>query len=499
MNFKNSLYSKILLWSIANVILVLGILLLFFSFQSESGLAQVFRATIPDNLKTAVRVISHDLSKAPLSSWSAVLEDHSKNFGIDFVVVLDNERYYSSTHLTIPGEVFKASSTLLDSVASNDKIRGDYPPGSKSQHDKYGRVKFNDHNPQHLESRLSLRTTQPLLYWSGEAIFVPIFFEHTKVFAVLFAVSPSKTGNGFFFDPFPWLAIAAAILTVSILLWIPLIKTITVPIKKITSIVEVVGHGKFDTHLNENSNDEIGRLAKKINIMIAQLSVFVDGQKNFLRDVSHEIQSPIARIQFGLAALGQRVGSDLKDRVENIIDDVNHMSTLVSELLAFARTENDVNKVELQVINLAEIVHNVLLYEAKENPSININISPDLSVEADPRLLARALGNIIRNANIYAKDAGPLRISAKAKEEIVAIEIADAGPGVPPNLIDQLFDPFFRIEKARSPGAGGTGLGLAITKTCITACNGTIFAKNATPSGLIITLHLKLAAARNYA
>jgi two-component system sensor histidine kinase CpxA len=131
---------------------------------------------------------------------------------------------------------------------------------------------------------------------------------------MLLAVSDSVTGNGFFFDPLPWMIVAAAIVLISALLWIPMVRYITRPLTRMTLATEEVANGGFDVSIHESRTDEIGRLARAINHMTSRLSAFVKGQKRFLGDVAHELGSPIARIQFGLGALEQRVDAKSRKR-----------------------------------------------------------------------------------------------------------------------------------------------------------------------------------------
>jgi two-component system sensor histidine kinase CpxA len=115
-------------------------------------------------------------------------------------------------------------------------------------------------------------------------------------------------------------------------------------------------------------------------------------------------------------------------------------------------------------------------------------IDPNIRVVADPELLARALANIIRNAVKYAGDAGPIHVSAKRKGNKIKIQVKDSGPGVPDDLVEQLFEPFFRPQPSRDRCSGGVGLGLAIVKTCIETCKGTVSARNLKPKGFAVTI-----------
>jgi signal transduction histidine kinase len=124
---------------------------------------------------------------------------------------------------------------------------------------------------------------------------------------------------------------------------------------------------------------------------------------------------------------------------------------------------------------------------------IQVNVPNDLIVTAEPALLARAIGNVLRNSLRYAGGSGPIEITAAATAgNKVQITIADRGPGVPPETLPRLFEPFFRTDEARTPDKGGAGLGLAIVKHCIEACGGTAAAANREPHGFCVSLILDI-------
>jgi hypothetical protein len=128
----------------------------------------------------------------------------------------------------------------------------------------------------------------------------------------------------------------------------------------------------------------------------------------------------------------------------------------------------------------------------EDSPAVKITtkINPEIRVVASADLLTRALANLIRNAVKYAGDAGPIDVPAKKKLDIVEIEVRDKGSGVPADLLDQLFEPFFRPEESRDRDSGGVGLGMAIVKTCVETCNGTVSACNRKPTGFAVTITL---------
>ena len=173
---------------------------------------------------------------------------------------------------------------------------------------------------------------------------------HPPAPALLLAVSDSITGNGFFFDPLPWMIVSAAIILISVMFWVPMVRNIKRPLGRMIRATEAVANGQFDVTIHEPRTDEIGRLAKAINHMTARLSAFVKGQKRFMGDVAHELGSPIGRIQLGLGALEQRIEPENRRRVIDVLEDVDHLSKLVNELLAFSRADMNSNTVKLEKI-----------------------------------------------------------------------------------------------------------------------------------------------------
>jgi two-component system sensor histidine kinase CpxA len=169
---------------------------------------------------------------------------------------------------------------------------------------------------------------------------------------------------------------------------------------------------------------------------------------------------------------------------------VNHLSGLVNELLAFSRAEMKSDTVQLERMALLPAVETAVRREAGPNVEIDVRIDPRIRVVAAPELLIRALANLVRNAVKYAGAAGPIEIVARNREDAVEMEVRDTGPGVSDDLVDQLFEPFFRPETARDRDSGGVGLGLAIVRTCIETCNGRVSAANRKPAGFVVRISL---------
>jgi two-component system sensor histidine kinase CpxA len=278
-----------------------------------------------------------------------------------------------------------------------------------------------------------------------------------------------------------------------VLFWIPLVRNLTRSLSHMTHATEQIAEGQFEARVNERRRDELGRLAQAINRMAARLAGFVTGQKRFLGDIAHELCSPLARMQVALGILEERAGPGQKAYVADVREEVEQMSGLVNELLSFSKAGLRQKELPLEAVRLETLAQEVIAREVPADCRVELAIAASLSVQAEPELLRRALANVLRNAARYAGAAGPIRVSALAKDGLVIVAIADQGPGVKEDVLPQIFDPFFRGEASRSRDSGGAGLGLAIVKSCVEACQGRVSARNLAPSGLCVEIVLRAA------
>jgi two-component system sensor histidine kinase CpxA len=305
-----------------------------------------------------------------------------------------------------------------------------------------------------------------------------------QYFATLVTVSDTMGGAGLFSDPLRWVNILILAVVLSVLFWLPMVRNITQPIAKITAATEQIAEGNFDTRVGTSRTDEIGRVGQAVDHMADRLDGFVKGQRRFLGDISHELCSPIARIQVALGILDQRADDQQKKYVADVQDEVEHMSELVNELLLFSQEGVNPKSIELEPVNLREIIDRVMEREGAKNSTVKISVNKEISANANAQRLSLALGNLLRNAIQYAGDAGPINVTAERENETLILLITDSGPGLPEESLPKIFDPFYRPELARNRATGGAGLGLAIVKTCVEACRGTVTCRNRKPSGL---------------
>lgn len=480
----STLFSKILLWFFLNLALVAVVLGIFFAVQSKVDFEGFWSRQATDRMRITGRLISHELGKTSADQWPGLLSRYSEIYQIDFALILSPEHILSSKEMPVPSKVM----TAVDEMGIFKDTPGKYYHRARKHAQEPGL--HEPPVPRRKSSRLMIRTQNPSKYWAG--IIIPIFgYPGTPPKpAMLLAVSDSITGNGFFFDPLPWIFASLIVVALTVIFWIPFVRHITKPLERMTHATEKIARGRFDVKINEPGSDEIGRLARAINHMTSQLSGYVNGQKLFLRDAAHELGSPIARIQLGLGILEQMADEKNRDKIKDVMEDVVHMSNLVNELLSFSRAEMMPQKVKLLPTNLLEIVQKSVDREAIPGVEMITDIPQGMIVFADPELITRALCNLLRNAARYAGHYGPIKITAKREKDEIILQVIDSGPGVPEQLLDKLFEPFYRPEPSRKRETGGVGLGLAIVKTCISACKGSVTAKNLKPRGFAITIRL---------
>jgi len=247
--------------------------------------------------------------------------------------------------------------------------------------------------------------------------------------------------------------------------------------------------------------DELTDLGRDFDHMTARLRSLIDGQTRLLHDVSHELRSPLARLQ---AAIGLAYQQPDKARasLERIERESVRMDKLIGELLALSRLEAGAIDAMQEEISIAELLGGIAedaRYEAAarhvEIAQIGETVVADVAVTGQADLLARAIENVVRNAVKHSHEGGEVVIDASLNGagRQLRIDILDRGPGVAPDELKAIFEPFFR-GSGTAPGTSGHGLGLAIAQQVIHAHRGAIIARNRSGGGLHVSISLPVAA-----
>ncbi len=265
--------------------------------------------------------------------------------------------------------------------------------------------------------------------------------------------------------------------------------------------------------------DELRGLVLDFNEMAERLEQLVDAQKLLLRDVSHELRSPLARLSVALELAREEVdvaaeklaGADteeachqLREQLNRIGRETERLNDLIGQLLGLSSLESTRKLPESQTVSLREVICELLPDMEYEAQRRGCRVSFADSCDGGPTvlgsrmLLGRAVENVIRNAIAYTSEGSTVTVSLRHEERLlgdwIVIAVKDCGPGVPDGQLQAIFRPFHRLDHARQRSTGGYGVGLAITERAIRLHGGEVHAKNAPEGGLTVELWLPLAA-----
>jgi len=288
------------------------------------------------------------------------------------------------------------------------------------------------------------------------------------------------------------------------LLCLALAYHIASPIHSIQSTARRVAQGDLKARVPSSVSrryDELAALAKDFDSMVNRLDSLIQTQKNLLNSVSHELRSPLARINLSLALLKNRFSPDSDELFQRLDRDVERIDLLMGQLLTLSRLEAGFSSAEREDVDFAQLVEEVAAdgnFEAQAlGKSVSLQTTGSIILRnADPHALRSACENIIRNAVRFTRPGSDVQIvldvDRSAPEPLAFLSIRDHGPGVPEGSLQAIFQPFYRIN-GDGEVTGGNGLGLAIASEAIRLHRGTIRAENLRPTGLEIIIQLPVA------
>jgi two-component system sensor histidine kinase CpxA len=453
------------------------------------GWTSLTRGALGDQLQGIVDSIQSDLQDEPRDTWSEILVPRSQKYNADFFIFTNEGTQISGEEVRLPPAV---RLELLRAEGNGDPHPNN-PRPARPPPPRHEALTENRRPPGIFpppeEGKFVVRSQKPAAFWIGLRLPIPTPQGRHIPGTLLIRADSVWTLVGLVRIG-PWLSIAAGVMALSLLFWLPLVRSITRCLKSLTGATERIAEGEFSTRIYLARRDELGHLGHSVNRMAERLDTLVNGQKRFLGDVAHELGSPLGRLQVATEILESRADLALQPHIVDVREEVQHMAMLVNELLAFTKAGLRPRDAQLATITLAPLVQRVLARE-DQNQRVSITLDPSLTVLADAELLERALANLIRNARRYAP-SGPITLTARTFDGTVKLNLSDEGPGVPSEALNRLGEPFYRPDAARSNEAGGTGLGLAIVRAALIACQGTATFQNRNPNGFIAELTLRV-------
>ncbi|XOV84916.1 MAG: sensor histidine kinase [bacterium] len=268
------------------------------------------------------------------------------------------------------------------------------------------------------------------------------------------------------------------------------------PLNRLAEASDRMGEGEVDLQLSNqllSRRDEVGHLARRMSAASSEIQRLLTGHKELVRDVSHEVRSPLARLQIAAELLQEQ--PDNPTAVKRVIEDVHVIDQLVESLLLLSKGEALGLGAPKEMVDLIEVLNSCVAavgFEARAK-DIHIHFSPGpgpVFCLASESLLVSLFENLLRNAVLHSPEATIVHVSVKLAQAHCIVVVADQGPGVPESHLADIFEPFTRIDVSRARTTGGHGLGLAIARKIVRDHDGDIDAENLAEGGLAMRVTL---------
>lgn len=297
-----------------------------------------------------------------------------------------------------------------------------------------------------------------------------------------------------------------------------LARYLTAPVTKLRKATNELARGNLAARVGPSlgkRRDELASLGSDFDVMAEQIESLLISQRRLLGDISHELRSPLARLNIALELARQRAGLEATSALERIQHEAENLNEIIGQLLVLTRLEAGATEFRRNRFDLARLVRDIAEdadFEASSrNRSAQVNSSERCTIAGSEGLLRPAIENVIRNAVQYTAEGTAVDIDVKpitdglgipaqrpnikgqnGRQGFAEITIRDHGAGVPENALAEIFRPFYRVDDARDRRSGGTGLGLAITDRAVRLHGGSVTAANSSDGGLVVRITLPL-------
>jgi two-component system sensor histidine kinase RstB len=294
---------------------------------------------------------------------------------------------------------------------------------------------------------------------------------------------PDRVGSIFVYLAPPF----AILMVIGVTIYL-LIRPIERRISSLADVTKSFGKGALSSRAQVGGTDSISDLEESFNAMAARIEHLVDGQKELLRAVSHDLRTPLARVFFALDDAQSEASPEGKNRHLKRIDrSMVELNDLVDELLTFMHLDEAAKEPRIEPVDLSPILQDAaeLVSELPQEIMLEVSCDPR-RINADPRYLKRAIMNLVTNAVAHATRS--VWISCRVVDDSFLFSVDDDGPGIPEAEREKVFEPFYRRDESRNEKLGGSGLGLAIVKRIMSWHNGHVRVTESAHGGARFTL-----------
>jgi two-component system sensor histidine kinase CpxA len=297
-----------------------------------------------------------------------------------------------------------------------------------------------------------------------------------------------------------WPGTQVAVLTIALLAAtvtsLVLARYLSSPIVRLQKASRSLAAGALETRVGApftRRGDEVGTLARDFDAMAERVQALVTSKETLLRDVSHELRSPLARIRMALALAQRRAGEESQPDLARIEREAERLDALVGQVMTLTRLRTT-DTPRRDMVRLDTLIAEVVNDARFEYPDARVEYAPstEVSLRGDADGLTSAIENIVRNALIYGDRSKPIEVRLETGATTATVRVLDRGPGVPQNELERIFEPFYRTDKSRDHRQDGQGIGLAITARVTELHGGRVTARNRAEGGLEIALELPL-------
>ncbi len=269
------------------------------------------------------------------------------------------------------------------------------------------------------------------------------------------------------------------------------------PINELKSVATSISLGNLHQRIKVAGRSEMAALADTFNVMSERLENLDRERSEFVSNASHELKTPLSSMKILIESLLYQDGVDekiYKEFLNDINNEIDRLSEVISGLLTLAKTDNETQALRLDKILLSELVYKSVAalkpIAAEKGVLLSYSVIDDIVVECDVSKSMQAIMNLIDNAIKYTEKGGNVSVTLQKSGNFAAVSVKDDGCGIPESEIEHLFDRFYRIDKARARGTGGSGLGLHIAKKIALLHGGHIDVKSEETKGSVFTLYL---------
>lgn len=270
------------------------------------------------------------------------------------------------------------------------------------------------------------------------------------------------------------------------------------PLQLLTRATRKMAKGDFSIRLDSKRKDEIGQLTRSFDQMAHELGALEAIRRQFVSDVSHEIQSPLTSIKgFTHALLHKNMDEPARRRLLGIIEEEsNRLSRLSEDLLQLSSLEYEHLRLGVEAFRLDEQLRHVIVAFEPQWTAKSLEMELDMgpvTLRGDKDRLNQLWVNLLGNAIKFTPEGGSISISARSDEREVRVSIADSGPGIAAEEQEHIFKPFYKVDKSRDRSAGGNGIGLSIVRRVVDLHHGDIRVSSRVGEGTVVTVALPLA------